>query len=44
MTKSQQDINRKLRVMKYAQEIGNISRACRYFGISRNVLSVEKDL
>lgn len=35
MTKAPQDINRKLRVMKYAQDIGNISRACRYFGISR---------
>ena len=35
MTKAQRDINRKLRVLNYAKEIGNISKACRYFGISR---------
>ena len=35
MTQAQRDINRKLRVLKYAEEIGNISKACRYFGISR---------
>lgn len=35
MTKAQQDINRKLRVLNYAQGIGTISKACRYFGISR---------
>ncbi len=33
--KSQQDITRKLRVLNYAKEIGNIAKACRYFGISR---------
>ena len=35
MTKAQRDIKRKLRVLKYAQEIKNISKTCRYFGISR---------
>ena len=35
MTKAQRDINLKLRVLNYAKEIGNISKACRYFGISR---------
>jgi len=35
MTKAQQDINRKLRILNYAKKIGNISKACRYFGISR---------
>ena len=35
MTKAQRDIKRKLRVLNYAQEIGNVSKACRYFGISR---------
>ena len=35
MTKSRRDIQRKLRVLNYAQEIGNISKTCRYFGISR---------
>jgi len=34
MTKAQRDIMRKLRVLTYAKEIGNISKACRYFGIS----------
>ena len=35
MTKAQRDIRRKLRILTYAREIGNISKACRYFGISR---------
>jgi hypothetical protein len=35
MTKAQQDINRKLQILNYAKEIGNISKACCYFGISR---------
>jgi transposase InsO family protein len=35
MTKAQRDIKRKLRVLNYAKEIGNVSKACRYFGISR---------
>jgi len=29
------DIQRKLKVFKYAQEIGNVAKACRYYGISR---------
>jgi len=33
--KAQQDIARKLRVLNHAKEIGNIAKACRYFGISR---------
>jgi transposase InsO family protein len=35
MTKAQRDIRRKLRILTYAKEIGNISKACRHFGISR---------
>ena len=35
MTKAQHDINRKLRVLNYAQKIRNVSKACRYFGIGR---------
>lgn len=35
MTHAQRDIKRKLKVLEYAQEVGNISKACRYFGISR---------
>ncbi len=32
MTKAQRDIRRKLRILTYAEEVGNISKACRYFG------------
>jgi len=35
MTQARRDINRKLRVLRYAEEIGNVTKACRYFGISR---------
>ena len=35
MTKAQRDIKRKLRVLDHAKETGNVSRTCRYFGISR---------
>jgi len=35
MTNAQRDIKRKLRVFAYAEEVGNVSKACRYFGISR---------
>ena len=35
VTQAQRDIRRKLRVLRYAQEIGNISQACRHFGVSR---------
>ena len=33
--KALSDIRRKLKVLNYAQEIGNVSKACRYHGISR---------
>lgn len=29
------DISRKLRVLNHAKESGNVSRTCRYFGVSR---------
>ena len=29
------DISRKLKILNYAQEIGNIVKTCRYFGICR---------
>lgn len=35
MTQAQRDISRKLRVLNYAKECGNVSKACRYFGIGR---------
>ncbi len=34
MTQAQRDIRRKLGVLNYAKEIGNVSKACCYFGIS----------
>lgn len=34
-TKEQADIRRKLKVLNYGKEIGNVSKACRHFGISR---------
>jgi transposase InsO family protein len=33
--KERSDIARKLKVLKYALEIDNVSKSCRYFGISR---------
>jgi len=35
MTQGQRDITGKLRVLSYAQQIGNVSKACRYFGVGR---------
>ena len=29
------DINRKLKILRHGEEIGNVSKACRYYGISR---------
>lgn len=34
-TKELSDIRRKLRVLNYGKEIGNVSKTCRHFGISR---------
>ena len=36
---TQRDITRKLKVLNYAQEIGNVSKAGRYFGISGQTFS-----
>ena len=35
MTNFDRDIQRKLRALRHAEQIGDVSRACRYFGISR---------
>ena len=42
MTQAQYDISRKLRVLNYAKQIGNVSQACRYFGISREIFYQSK--
>ena len=36
MTSGERDISRKLRALNYADQIGNVSKTCRYFGISRD--------
>jgi transposase len=36
MTQAQRDIRRKLRDLEYAVHTGNVSKTCRYFGISRD--------
>lgn len=35
MSKAERDIRRKLSVLSHAEETGNVSKTCRYFGISR---------
>ena len=35
MTPEERDISRKLRVLTYVKKIKNVSKTCRYFGISR---------
>jgi transposase-like protein len=37
MTKAQRDISRKLRILRYGEETGNVAKTCRYFGISREI-------
>jgi len=34
-TKDQREIRRKLRILQYAEEIGHVTKTCRYFGIGR---------
>ena len=36
MTKDQREIQRKLRILRHAEEIGHVARTCRYFGIGRS--------
>lgn len=37
MTQGQRDINRKLKILRHAEETRNIAMTCRYFGISREI-------
>ena len=37
MTQAERDIRRKLRILNYAKENGNVSQTCRFFGISREI-------
>ena len=36
MKKDQREIQRKLRILQYADEIGSVVKACRYFGVGRS--------
>ena len=38
MTKDQREIHRKKRVLEYAERIGNIHKACRYFALGFRTL------
>lgn len=33
---NEQVVRHKIKIMDYAEEIGNVSKACRYYGISRD--------
>ena len=35
MNQKKRDVQRKLRIFQYAEEIGHVAKACRYFGIAR---------
>ena len=43
MTNDQREIHRKKRVLKYAERIGNINKACRYFGVARSTFYLWRD-
>jgi len=36
MNKDQREIQRKLRILRHAEESGHVARTCRYFGIGRS--------
>ena len=38
--KENRDIKRKLNVINYAKKIGNVKKACRYYGISKSIYYV----
>ena len=42
MRQEARDIKRKLKVLQHAVDIGHVSKACRYFGISRSVFYLWK--
>ena len=36
MNQTERDVNRKKRALEYATRVGNVCRACRYFGVSKS--------
>jgi len=43
MTNDQQEIRRKKRVIENAENIGNVRKACRYYGIARSTFYLWRD-
>ena len=43
MTHDQREIHRKKRVLEYAERIGNIRKACPYFGVARSTFYLSRD-
>ncbi len=44
MNKDQREIQRKLRLLQYAEEIGHVAKACRFFGVGRSSFYRWRDL
>jgi hypothetical protein len=40
MHKFRRDVDHKLRVLQHADKIGDVGKACRYFGVGRQLLSL----
>jgi hypothetical protein len=36
MTHDQREIHRKKRILEYAEQVGNVNKTCRYFGVARS--------
>ena len=36
MNNDQREIQRKLRILQYAEKIGHVAKTCRYFGVGRS--------
>jgi hypothetical protein len=43
MTNDQREIHRKKRVIEYAEQSGNVTRTCRYFGVARSAFYLWRD-
>ena len=43
MTHAEREVNRKLRILNHAEELGNIAKTCRYFGIPRSLFYVWRE-
>lgn len=44
MNKDHREIQRKLRILQYAEEIGQVAKACRFFGVGRSSFYRWRDL